>query len=140
MKWARTEMWTRLENGARSKEGYERGGAIRAFGELKDPRALSLLQQTAQRCTAIRFERLPLFPWGNWQIPEVIPILEVALNDGIPAVRSVAAYSMGYFPPQQVQSSLTAALADQNPGVQAAADGFFAEDWCAVFRCRKDDP
>jgi HEAT repeat protein len=30
------QLWSRLEEGARIEEGYERGGAIRAFGELKD--------------------------------------------------------------------------------------------------------
>ncbi|MCA9457536.1 MAG: HEAT repeat domain-containing protein, partial [Nitrospira sp.] len=46
---------------------------------------------------------------------------KAVLFDRIPAVRSVAAFSMGYYEQHQVLTPLTRALADSNSGVQAAA-------------------
>ena len=54
-------------------------------------------------------------------MPETLSLVKAALFDPVPAVRSVAAYSLGSFQLAQVLSPLSRALSDQNPGVQAAA-------------------
>lgn len=41
-----SQYWERLERGVRSEDGYERGASIRALGDLGDPRAVAILEQT----------------------------------------------------------------------------------------------
>ena len=114
------EQWQNVERAAMVAEGYERGAALRMFGEMGDPRGLPLLTR-GLRDTQPSIRAAAAASLGKLGLAEGVPPLIAALSDPVPAVRSVVAVTLGRLKAEQSVEALTLALRDNNMGVRAAA-------------------
>jgi HEAT repeat protein len=112
--------WNRLRQASDASNPEERAAALRMLGELKDSRALQVLQESLTHPQpSVRGAAAAAL--GDLGVREAVPELTRGLSDTIPAVRVSAAVSLGELSAVDAAPALKQALGDINPAVRAAA-------------------